>query len=465
MKSLSAACRRSEAFAALLIGTAVFLSRLPFLLPGYGLDPDAWRVAFTARTIRSTGAYTFSREPGYPVHELACALLVDGGPLWLNGATALASAVAAACLGLSLKRLNVPGHALAALAFAFTPVVFIESTTSMDYLWAMAFLLASLTCVLGGRAVVAGLLLGLAVGCRPSSAVMVLPLGYLMAHGSGGLARLRSALVFCAVAGATGFLCYVVVFSHERWNWDFAAFVEFHREYLKGIRRPPAGEILRRATLSVWGTLGCAALTLAGLLALARPGRWQKLRRPVALASAFAVLMMLALFAKLPWDPAYLIPAVPFAVLWCGQVLARRAFLIVCCLLALSGWVDLDAGGIRKGPVFGDHAERVADVAFTERILSEARALDHPARIVASRWFMKVEALAGGRKIKDGVNVLMAVHDTRQVAGWRQRGYALYYVPGSEIDNRFTDDIDLVEHGFEPLFDPLDSIADRSSRD
>jgi hypothetical protein len=322
----------------------------------------------------------------------------------------------------------------------------------MDYLWAVAFLLASLTCVLGGRAVVAGLLLGLAVGCRPSSAMMVLPLAYLTARSPEGAPRLRSALVFGAVAGVTGFLCYVVVFAHERWNWDFAAFVEFHREYVKGIRRPPTGEILRRASLHVWGTLGCAGLALAVVLALVRQGGWPRWRRPVALASAFAVLMMLALFAKLPWVPAYLIPAVPFAILWCGQVLERRAFLAVCGLIALSGWVDVDAGGVRAGPVFQEHAERTADVAFCERILCEARALDHPSRIVASRWFMKVEALAGGRKIKDGVNVLMAVHDTRQIGGWRQRGYTLYYVPGSEIDNRFTDDIDLLEHGFEPLW-------------
>ena len=260
--------------------------------------------------------------------------------------------------------------------------------------------------------------------------------------------------MFALVAGATGFLCYVVVFAHERWSWDFAAFVEFHRDYVKGIRRPPAGEILRRATLSVWGALGCAAMALALVLALARPARWHHLRRPAALASAFAVLMMLALFAKLPWVPAYLIPAVPFAILWCGQVLERRAFAAVCVLLSLSGWVELDAGGIRGGQVFEDHSERAADVAFTERILSEARALEHPSRVVASRWFMKVEALAGGRKVKEGVNVLLAVHDTRQITGWRQRGYALYYVPGSEIDNFFTDDIDLVEHGFEPLFDP-----------
>ena len=443
--------QRSDGFVALLIGVPVFVSRLPFLLPGYGIDPDAWRIAYTARLISSSGEYTYSREPGYPVHELACALLWRGGPVLMNGATALASAIAAVFLGLSLKRLAAPGYVLAGLAFAFTPVVFIESTTSMDYLWALAFLLASLWFVLGGRPVVAGLLLGFAVGCRPSSAAMILPLGYLMVRGPANKRPLRSLLALAVASCSTGFLWYVPVFSHERWNWDLVAFVEFHLDHVQGIRRPPSSEILRRATLRVWGTLGCAALAVGCIGALAgrcRP-RWS---RPAAVASAIAILVLIAQFAKLPWVPAYLIPAVPFAILWFATVLERSAFLATALLLALAGWVDVGPAGIRKGAVLRDHDERVVDVIFTERILEEARALDHPGRIVTSRWFMKLEALNGGRRVGEGVNILMSVRDTRQIVAWRQRNYALYYVPGSETDNLFTDGIDLVEHGFTPLF-------------
>jgi hypothetical protein len=54
---------------------------LPFLLPGYGADPDAWRVGLAARVMRETGRFASSRVPGHPVQELA--------PWWLSGLGAL----------------------------------------------------------------------------------------------------------------------------------------------------------------------------------------------------------------------------------------------------------------------------------------------------------------------------------------------------------------------------------------
>ena len=66
----------------LLVAGLVFASRLPFLGPGYGFDPDAWRVAFAARDIVTSGHYEASRFPGYPVQEIASALLLRGGPQW-----------------------------------------------------------------------------------------------------------------------------------------------------------------------------------------------------------------------------------------------------------------------------------------------------------------------------------------------------------------------------------------------
>src|SRR5690349_11231060 len=46
---------RSALVADLLLGFAVFLTRVAFLFDGYGTDPDAWRVAWAGRTIAATG--------------------------------------------------------------------------------------------------------------------------------------------------------------------------------------------------------------------------------------------------------------------------------------------------------------------------------------------------------------------------------------------------------------------------
>ena len=57
----------------------VLISRLSFLLPGYGFDPDAWGVAFVSRQIANTGPYYVSRFPGYPVQELLYSSIWQGG--------------------------------------------------------------------------------------------------------------------------------------------------------------------------------------------------------------------------------------------------------------------------------------------------------------------------------------------------------------------------------------------------
>ncbi|MBK6447121.1 MAG: hypothetical protein IPF81_18035 [Bacteroidetes bacterium] len=59
----------------------VFLSRLPFLSAGYGLDGDSWAVAITALKLHETGNYIVSRLPGYPVQEWLTSLVIGGGPL------------------------------------------------------------------------------------------------------------------------------------------------------------------------------------------------------------------------------------------------------------------------------------------------------------------------------------------------------------------------------------------------
>src|SRR5882762_3388166 len=73
----------------------VLASRFPFLDAGYGANVDAWRVARAARDIATTGEYSVSRFPGYPVQEIVCSWFWNGGPIMLNGLTALFSAAVA----------------------------------------------------------------------------------------------------------------------------------------------------------------------------------------------------------------------------------------------------------------------------------------------------------------------------------------------------------------------------------
>lgn len=229
----------------LAIAAAVFLTRLPFLDAGYGSDPDAWRMTTAAREMARTGQYTPSRLPGYPLPEFAYTALGGGqaGPLLQNGLTALIGAAGAAFFYLALVALGSSHPILAAGALAFTPTVYVQSATSMDYVWALGFMLAALFFAIKRKPLASGLLLGAAIGCRLTSAGMLLPLALLLI-GSGERKKdaLRSAR-FAVVAVIVGGAFYI------------PAFLRFGTGFLTPAPATPSLlNILRKAGPEAWGS-------------------------------------------------------------------------------------------------------------------------------------------------------------------------------------------------------------------
>src|ERR1051326_122659 len=191
------------------LARVVLLSRLPFLSPGAGNDDDGWFLVNAAREIAATGRYTTSRFPGYPVQEwlrrggsrpgggpggsaragrytpppfpgypvqewlASWVARLGGGPVEMNALSALAAAGAAFAFARLLRRLGAGDAWLLALAFACVPAAYVASVSAMDYLFAVAFLLAACHARLAGRAWLAGAWLGLAIGTRLTSAVLL----------------------------------------------------------------------------------------------------------------------------------------------------------------------------------------------------------------------------------------------------------------------------------------------------
>lgn len=290
----------------LAITAAVFVTRLPFLTAGYGLDPDAWRVANAARMIALSDSYVASRLPGYPVPEIICALLWRGGPLALNGATALLSAVGVACFVLALRVLRIDHALVAGLTLAMVPVVYINSTSSMDYMWSLAFTLMALYFVLTHRIGWAGLAMGLAIGSRITAGAMLVPLGMLLLRSSATSRRYRDVAVFSAVAGSAGLVAFAPVIL----TYGSGFFTFYEQQY------PPLSQVLRLLALGPWGSFGLAALLLAGAVHMFD---WRRnldyvrgLRgRPHIEASIVAIVLTLIAFSRLPHESGYLLPAVP----------------------------------------------------------------------------------------------------------------------------------------------------------
>lgn len=361
----------------------ILLARMPFLFDGCGVDADGWRVCNAARHMWLTGEYFPSRFPGFPVQEFLCAPLSPLGPEALNAATALMSALTAGLLALLFRTLGSGEGFWAALAFSFTPAVAVAGASAMDYHWALAFLLAAVWAAHGGRALLAGMLLGLGAGCRPTTLAYAPVLFWLLWNQTPAEMRVRSLATCGASALVAAFTCYLPLLLE--FGLGFARYYPF--EY------PPLLVVLRRGTVDVVGRLGLVAMGVGVLVAA-----WRGLARvrslpattmkPAALTAgscgpwALGFALACGLYLWVPMEAGYLIPAVPFALLLAARSLDALSFRLICVVLACAAFVGFGRVGVYAGPVLQDRAERRQRQEFAAALVARSGAPGTPALVV-----------------------------------------------------------------------------------
>jgi hypothetical protein len=154
-------------------GLAAIAVVLPVLFQGPGTDLDTGAVLQSGRSILD-GDYIASRAPGAPVHEAAVGLLEAVGGTALSNLGSLLMAVAlVVAIVLLLRREGIPNAELAAAVVVANPWFQIAATSTADFVWAMALATLGALMLRTGRPLPAGVLFGLAIGCRMSTVVVV----------------------------------------------------------------------------------------------------------------------------------------------------------------------------------------------------------------------------------------------------------------------------------------------------
>ena len=494
---------RDEGFAGRLValGLLVLVTRLPLLPTGYGTDTDGWAVARAARFIARTGGYQASRLPGSPVQEFGSAPVSALGSWGIDGLTALMTVAAAVLLAAILHRLRSRVDVAAAAAFAFVPAVYIASASGMDYLWALAFLLGAVLSVIGRRHALAGLLAGLAIGSRITSAVLLLPLA-LMAFepGPGALARgARRTLVMGGLAALVAGLCFLPVYRVH--GAGFLLYYEHAGGHTRGLGYFLGGLfrlfplpfspalVAGQGTVGVWGLFGCLALVPALLLALVRATRPRHARAAPALpampgryraAWALAVVLLVLLYLRLPDDEGYLIPVVPFVLLLLATWLTPRVFRTLCVTLLLSPFVlglditppkkgvppdarsrwvvGFSLGGRERfvldplrGPLLMDLDKRLTAMRILERVRARWRALPEGTVVVAgSLVYALLDHLPARTHALTPVDILAEP----EVRALRAGGAQVLYLPGARERTARFFGFELDSAGARPLLGP-----------
>jgi hypothetical protein len=429
----------------------VFLSRLPFLDAGYGMNPDAWRVARVARDLALTGEYNVSRFPGYPVQEIICSLFWRGGPAALNGLSALFSAIAAVAFAVIARRLGCRDWFLAGLALAATPIFFVSSVCSKDYVWALAFALLSFLSALDGRPGTAGILLGIATGCRLTSAAMFLPISLLIWNRTPrtSLATAKFAIAAMIVA----FLAFTPVWLH--YGMSFLTFYSDHP-------RPGWDAIFARSTVEVWGSLGLVALGVASLGAWVSPKQPNLTNRRVVTALLLLVAIYAVAYLRLPDQAGYLLPIVPAVLLLFSLITPPRVLQIAFGCLLLAALVEPLPTGFHSGAILADHQQRLASLAAMRDFLNVTESVPGKNVFVVGASEPEIAVLAP--RLQNGRNHYVYQINASEVKAALEDGRSLFYLPtmrrfnymvtGTDLAQFGARDVECLFHRAEPAVDP-----------
>lgn len=337
MPSLPRLVKAFSPTARVLLGATLLY--LPLVGLGYGADDDAYRLVRAGRGWVATGSYAASRNPGYPLVEGAVGWLdVLGGSLATNfGALAMALLAVGATAGVA-RRLGVPNPAWVAALVAVQPYVWANANTTMDHAWALGLLMAGWYALLGRQAVLAGVLLGCAVGARLSVAIAV---AAVVAYAWYARGERREAFVAAGMAGAIGAAWvalpaweagWTLAFLRPAWLDDPAAWSPWMR----------VGRWAYKGA-TFWGLLPTVALAASGAVAWRERVRLRPFMPLLALAVG-VVVAYAALYLRYPLDRAYLLPTVPFAALAVSCALAQwgRARAALLALVAVSALVTVE---------------------------------------------------------------------------------------------------------------------------
>lgn len=436
----------------ILLSILVLVSRIPFLFYGYGVEEDSWGIAISSLNWNNTGQYEVSRLPGHPVHELFCMLLINQGAVALNFLSAIMSVAATVFFALSVKKMGVQDYFMAGLVFAFVPVLYISSTYTIDYVWGMAFLMAGLYFMLGERFVSCGIMLGLAVGCRITSAAMLVPMLILTWPLVSKGDPVKNILKLLSVFTFTSVLFYLPVYFYYG-----SGFFMYYDQF----PYPSIAKIFYKGTFGVWGLLGIVSLILGTgyYLKNIRTTGWSGRDKRIFVACIAACILYLASYLRLPQKSAYMMPIIPFVVLLFASRLSNPQFKVISILFILSPFVmgisltDSFRGSkpsplsttvvvnkqeiamdFLQGPLFADISKRKNKNEFVDKVLEQTCRMSEKSFIISGWWFNQIimTTIESGIKPCAGYGFYITSEEMKKQ---KELGNSIYFLPEQDIYN------------------------------
>jgi len=322
-----------------------FVSRAPFVALGFSAftsptDQDVLAVVNSAYLLRYEHVYTVSRFPGYPFFEIVNSLLIGGGWVFTNLATVVVSFISVLLFGKILDIYEIKNKALLLITFAFIPVIWVSSAITMDYMWALMFILLSCFLVFAGRYGLAGISLGFAIGTRFTSGFMIIPIVFWFLSKK---VNCRKSLIFISTALGTAFLLFLPVLYKYKLEFLQGSGFFYTMPVRKslGIAVGSVASALNSMAVELFGVAVLALLIFFIILTFKNKAFYDSERRHLLSFCWLTLLIFILLYFIFPYKVAYLIPIVPWGLIALNERLERKFTVIICILLLLNSAVSV----------------------------------------------------------------------------------------------------------------------------
>ena len=443
-----------------LVFILVLVSRIPFIFAGYGIEEDSWGIALAAYHTHLSHVYEPSRFPGHPVQELIYSALWGGGPVLFNGLSALMSAIGAMYFARFLHHMQFKNYLIGALAFAFIPVVYISSTYTIDFIWTETFVLISLYLLATNRLALAGVFLGLAIGCRITSGALLIPFTYMVWMNGNRKTLLKHII---------GFVCLTLIVAGLSYAPLFKQFGINFLMYYDQFAYPPMSKVLYKMIPGVLGTLGVVAALNALPMAItnwkSRSSENLEARSHIK-TYTYTILMIVVLYTisyfRLPQKSGYMITVLPFLIWWAAIYLKQKHFIVICSLFILSPFffsinltdklrgaehssmaVVFEVSGQElffdplTGPIFSDYSKRMQKIKYTKAVLDKTDTIQSKTVIIAGWWYNEIMVTKIGQNENKSITFEPYLGE-KEMRAYIAKGYQLFYLPEQ---NKYNDEM------------------------
>jgi hypothetical protein len=313
------------------------LLQAPYIFNGYGYDNDGWTVAKCGQEILKHGTYVPSRPPGFLFFEFSIgALSLIGGWIVSNSATLFMALGAMFVLYKITENMKVgrTERTILTAALGLFPIYFSTAGISIDFVWGLFFVLASFYWAGERKFAAAGIMTALAIGCRLSNVLFLIPAGYIAWRTERSTVKLLPLFVFGLLGGAA---FYVIQFMREG-----VAFAHVYDPYYSHVG------ILVRTVSAIYKLIfvffnpvafaGLIAVFIINARKIFSPAN---LKDKYVMAAILAGLLTLVLYWRLPHDHGYLLPLVPFSLIIVARS-SRRSLIALLVVFIIADLFTID---------------------------------------------------------------------------------------------------------------------------